>query len=338
MTTIDTFHKQQMKYFHEIKNNIIPNFQKEREILKNKIIVEKDLETKLFFIDKLKEIKQNILKIKFLEKNYLLKNMNHLEVYYTNQKEIENNNNNKINVNDYFNIIPNEKILKNTSLSHQEFWNANNKPTIQYYNQNICQSCNIELRETEDGFYICNICSFINTNRINENKNDISLDRITNNSCYLRLSYFKKIINQLNGRPTMKIKPEIIQIIKDRIDIEKIQIINYNVIKELLKKLKQKQYIDQTVHIMSLIGINIIQMPDILVNKLIVLFQSLQIPFAKYCPKIRINFFPYHFIIYKLLIHLGETQYIHHIPILKNIEKNQNQNELFNKCINEISI
>ena len=68
MTTIDTFHKQQMKYFHEIKNNIIPNFKKEREILKNKIIVEKDLETKLFFIDKLKEIKQNILKIKFLEK------------------------------------------------------------------------------------------------------------------------------------------------------------------------------------------------------------------------------------------------------------------------------
>ena len=110
-----------MNYFHEIKNIIIPNFQKEREILKNKLIVERDLEKKLLIIDKIKEIKQNNLKIKFLEKNYLLKNMNHLEVYYKNQKESENNNNNKVNVNDYFNILPTEEKLKNTSLSHQKF-------------------------------------------------------------------------------------------------------------------------------------------------------------------------------------------------------------------------
>ena len=207
MTTIDTFHKIQMKHFHEIKTILIPNFQKEREILKNKLSVEKNLEKKLLIIDQIKEIKQNILKIKFLEKNYLLKNMNHLEIYYTNQKEIENNNNSKLNINDYFNVLPNEEKLTNT---HQDFWNSNNKPTLQYYNQNICQTCNLELLETDDGFYICNNCSFINKDIINENKNDVPLDRITNNSCYLRLFYFYSIFNYLNnfwfyshGRPSI---------------------------------------------------------------------------------------------------------------------------------------
>ena len=79
-------------------------------------------------------------------------------------------------------------------------------------------------------------------------------------------------------------------------------------------------------------------MSDSLFDKLCSLFQSLQEPFRKYCPKIRQNFFPYHFIVYKFLIHLGENSYIHDIPSLKNIEKNQIQNDLFEKCINEIRI
>ena len=36
-----------MNYFQEIKNIIIPNFQKERQVLKNKLIIENNLEEKL---------------------------------------------------------------------------------------------------------------------------------------------------------------------------------------------------------------------------------------------------------------------------------------------------
>ena len=72
----------QINYFQEIKNIIIPNFQKERQVLKNKLIVENNLEEKLIIIDKIKEMKEKLKSIKFLEKNYLLKNMNHLEIYY----------------------------------------------------------------------------------------------------------------------------------------------------------------------------------------------------------------------------------------------------------------
>ena len=57
METIDNFHTNQINYFQEIKNIIIPNFQKERQVLKNKLIIENNLEEKLLIIDKIKEIK-----------------------------------------------------------------------------------------------------------------------------------------------------------------------------------------------------------------------------------------------------------------------------------------
>ena len=335
METIDQYHKNKMDYFQQIKNVIIPNFQKERELLKNKLIVENNLEEKLIIIDKIKELKEKIKSVKFLEKNYLLKNMNHLEIYYNNKKEVEKNNNEKSNLNDFFNILPLEEKIKNTN---QIFWTCNDNPQLQFYNQNECQSCNLEMNETEDGFFICSNCFFINRDNVNKNENETGIDRIINHTSYLRLSYFKKVLHQINGRPTMKIKKEIIYLIKTRLEIEKITVINFSVIKNILKKLKLKKYIDQSSHIMSLLGINVNQMPDSLFDKLCSLFQSLQEPFRKYCPKLRVNFFPYHFIIYKFLIHLGEISYIHDIPSLKNIEKNQIQNDLFEKFINEISI
>ena len=49
--------------------------------------------------------------------------------------------------------------------------------------------------------------------------------------------------------------------------------------------IEAKKYIDQTVHILSLLGIHITQMPDSSINRLICSFQSLQEPFGNYCPK-----------------------------------------------------
>ena len=144
METIDQFHKKQMDYFQEIKNIIIPSFQKERIVLKNKLIVENNYEEKLLIIDKIKEIREKIKNIKFLEKNYLLKNMNHLEIYYNNKKEVENNNNEKTVLNEFFNISPVEETVENTN---DKFWNCNNKPHLKYYNQNMCQSCDMEMKE-----------------------------------------------------------------------------------------------------------------------------------------------------------------------------------------------
>ena len=329
MKTIDIFHKNQMKYFNEIKTTTIPNLQQEIKNLEYYYSIEIELEKKLLFLDKIKEIKNKIKSLKKVENEYLLKNMNFLEIYYNNIQDINSNNNKKSNC-----LFSNnsESFIENNI---KNFWNSNGYPQMNYFCENRCKTCNLEMVFSEEG-YICKKCCHMNINLISQSQ-EVTIDRIYTTS-YLRLSYFKKNLNQLNGRSTMKIKPHVIQSIKNRIEVEKIEIITFSVIKELLKKLKLKKYNDQIIHIMSLLGINIVQMPESLIDKLCIIFQSLQIPFQKHCPIIRSNFFPYNFLIYKLLLHLGENQYIHHIPNLKNIEKNQKLLDLFEKCIHEITI
>lgn len=223
MDTIDSFHTNQIDYFFKIKTIIIPNFINEREKLKIKLLLEKQIETRLCIIDEIKDFKQKNFNIKFLEKNYLLKNMKHLEIYYNNKKYIEKNTNEKSNLNAFFNVLPIEKEIN----TNRDFWNINNKPFLCYYNQALCGICHIDMKENDDGFFVCEKCNSINKNIINENKNENNMDGIINNSCYPRLSYFKKILNQLNGRATMKILPGVIQTIENRIKIEKLKNIKF---------------------------------------------------------------------------------------------------------------
>ena len=126
MISTDELHRNQMEYFNEIKKIIIPNFTKEHEQLKIKLFLENKIETRLCIIDKMKDIKQKIFNIKYLEKNYLLKNMKYLDIYYTNKKDIEKNTNEKSNLDDFFNILPIEKEIN----TNRDFWNVNNKPSI----------------------------------------------------------------------------------------------------------------------------------------------------------------------------------------------------------------
>ena len=184
METIDSFHKNKMKYFHEIKHTIIPNLQNSH---KNNYIVEQDLENKLLLLDKIQDIKNKIKQLKHLENDYLLKNMNYLEIYYNNIQNIQDNKNEKSNINNFFdNNTPFESNLKNTCIN---YWNANGKPNFEYYVENICTSCNIEMKQSNEG-YVCNNCFFISHDII-DNSRDLHIDRISTTS-YLRISYFKK--------------------------------------------------------------------------------------------------------------------------------------------------
>ena len=63
MISIDEFHKNQMEYFNEIKTIIIPNFKKEKEQLKSKLLLENKIENRLYIIDEIKNIKQKIFNI-----------------------------------------------------------------------------------------------------------------------------------------------------------------------------------------------------------------------------------------------------------------------------------
>ena len=328
--SIDNHYQSKMKYFREIQNIIIPNLIKEKQEIKQKIKHIIDLDTMFLYKDTINNINNKIKNVKYQEKHYLLENMHLLEVYYSNIKLI---NETKNNINNTFHFFNKHTINEINFSNNQRYWRNNGKCDVIYFDPMICSFCNGQIVQD-----FCTSCFSINKilidnscNNINNNSNII----ITDNS-YKRIIYLKKILNQMNGKNTMSIPINIIDDIRNRMKLQKIELLNYELLYDILKKLKLKKYFYQMNHILSIFNVRIDVMDYTLIESICHIFTLLQEPFNKYRINKRSNFFSYNFIIYKILEYLNETTFIKKIPKLKNIEKERKQNELFDLCIKSI--
>ena len=328
--SIDNHYQSKMKYFREIQNIIIPNLIKEKQEIKQKIKHIIDLDTMFLYKDAINNINNKIKNVKYQEKHYLLENMHILEVYYSNIKLI---NETKNNINNTFHFFNKHTINEINFSNNQRYWRNNGKCDVIYFDPMICSFCNGQIVQD-----FCTSCFSINKilidnscNNINNNSNII----ITDNS-YKRIIYLKKILNQMNGKNTMSIPINIIDDIRNRMKLQKIELLNYELLYDILKKLKLKKYFYQMNHILSIFNVRIDVMDYTLIESICHIFTLLQEPFNKYRINKRSNFFSYNFIIYKILEYLNETTFIKKIPKLKNIEKERKQNELFDLCIKSI--
>ena len=328
--SIDNHYQSKMKYFREIQNIIIPNLIKEKQEIKQKIKHIIDLDTMFLYKDAINNINNKIKNVKYQEKHYLLENMHLLEVYYSNIKLI---NETKNNINNTFHFFNKHTINEINFSNNQRYWRNNGKCDVIYFDPMICSFCNGQIVQD-----FCTSCFSINKilidnscNNINNNSNII----ITDNS-YKRIIYLKKILNQMNGKNTMSIPINIIDDIRNRMKLQKIELLNYELLYDILKKLKLKKYFYQMNHILSIFNVRIDVMDYTLIESICHIFTLLQEPFNKYRINKRSNFFSYNFIIYKILEYLNETTFIKKIPKLKNIEKERKQNELFDLCIKSI--
>ena len=328
--SIDNHYQSKMKYFREIQNIIIPNLIKEKQEIKQKIKHIIDLDTMFLYKDAINNINNKIKNVKYQEKHYLLENMHLLEVYYSNIKLI---NETKNNINNTFHFFNKHTINEINFSNNQRYWRNNGKCDVIYFDPMICSFCNGQIVQD-----FCTSCFSINKtlidnscNNINNNSNII----ITDNS-YKRIIYLKKILNQMNGKNTMSIPINIIDDIRNRMKLQKIELLNYELLYDILKKLKLKKYFYQMSHILSIFNVRIDVMDYTLIESICHIFTLLQEPFNKYRINKRSNFFSYNFIIYKILEYLNETTFIKKIPKLKNIEKERKQNELFDLCIKSI--
>ena len=328
--SIDNHHQAKMNYFREIENIIIPNLVKEKHKIKQKIKNTLDYNTIFLYKDEISNINTNIRNIKYQEKHYLLDNMHILEVYYTNINLI---NENKHNINNTLHFFNKQTINELNFSNNQQYWKNNGKCNVLYYDPMICSFCNGEIVQE-----YCTKCYSINKllvdNSCNTNNNNNN-NTITDNS-YKRIIHLKKILNQMNGKNTMKIPNTIITDIRNRMKLQKIELLNYDLLYDILQKLKLKKYFYQINHILSIFNVKIDVMDYVLIDSICHIFTLLQGPFNKYRVNTRSNFFSYNFIIYKILEYLNETTFIKKIPKLKNVEKERKQNELFNLCIKSI--
>ena len=231
--------------------------------------------------------------------------MHILEVYYNNIKLI---NENKHSINNTLHFFNKHTINELNFSNNQQYWKSNRRCNIIYYDPMICSFCNGEIVQE-----FCTKCFSINKllidNSCNTN-NSSNINNIITDNSYKRIIHLKKILNQMNGKNTMKIPNTIIDDIRNRMKIQKIELLNYDILYDILKKLKLIKYFYQINHILSIFNVKIDVMDYTLIDSICHVFTLLQEPFNKYRVNKRSNFFSYNFIIYKILEYLNEMTFI----------------------------
>ena len=356
--TIDEKHTELLNEFDKIETETIPQLQDEneklKEILKSKIHSD-NIEKKMEIKDKIKKNKELLKDMKQKKKNYLLENSKYIFNYFEQKKEISGGGGKQnVNIlNNFFKIkatteessdVTNKKYALSKNIYNNYWKNVNNVITNaqDYVNStDICTKCEKgELIHQEDeGVLICNnknCGSFIvhiidNSKPTNkEPPNEVSY------TAYIRLNHFKEILSQFQAKETTQIPDVVIEKIKQRIAKERItnlSIINYEKMREILRKLGYNKYFEHIQYINSILGIKPPIMSEELIETLCVLFIEIQKPWAIYCPSNRTNFFNYTYTLFQLCVLLDQTQYLPYISQLKDRDKQKEQDSIWkNVC------
>ena len=355
--TIDETHDRMLSQFEYNENEIIPKLLQEKEVLINSISTLKsnDVSKYMEITDKIKILKNKIKILKNEKKKYLLENSKYIFNYFEQKKLITNNevnaNQHTDSVNSFFKIkatndtssdINNSKYIQSKQYLQQYLKNMNItslQPQDYIITTDKCLYCNEGelIPQDEEGVLICNnlsCCKFI-TYIVDSNKptnkeppNEVSY------TAYIRLNHFKEILSQFQAKETTQIPSEVIDNIRARIKKERItdmKEINYDKMREILRKLNYNKYFEHIQYINSLFGIKPPIMNEELHETLCVLFIEIQKPWAIHCPPNRTNFFNYTYTLYQLCVLLNQTQYLPYIPMMKDREKQLEQDMIWKK-------
>jgi Poxvirus Late Transcription Factor VLTF3 like len=362
--TIDEKHTEMLNLFHEIETTTIPNLLAEKTRLKDLIPTLKDhqIDEYMDIRDKILAIQVQMRSLKSQKKQYLLENSKYIFDYFEQKKQISNTSNltnqNANVLNTFFKIKsatqnpeaanPNSDKYSQSKKAYRNYWrNVNNEITnIQDFviNSDVCEICHKGelIPQDEEGILICNNqgCGKFITYIIDSSKptnkeppNEVSY------TAYIRLNHFKEILSQFQAKETTQIPEEVIDAIKARIKKERIldmSLINYDKMRDILRKLGLNKYFEHIQYINSLFGIKPPIMNEELHETLCVLFIEIQKPWAVHCPANRTNFFNYTYTLYQLCVLLDQTQYLPYIPMMKDREKQLEQDMIWKKVCNDL--
>ena len=357
IVTLDNRHKEMQLHFLNVTNIIIPNLLKEKKelasILNNeeeirKFPIEKQLELK----DRFSDIKNTLKTHKNNIKQYYLSNSKYIFDYFENKKEISKGTNKTKILNSFFKIndstdrdrtnelasINDNNVKKFLSNIDHSFINVNDF----VFQTDTCKHCNVgELIPVEhEGILVCNNCSKYVVYFFESEKP--SYKEPPKEACfyaYKRINHFKEILAQFQAKETTQIPPEVIDNIKLQIKKERISLSKFTntKAKDVLKKLGYNKFYEHIPYIKDKLGIKPPTMTPQLEEQLCNLFMEIQGPYAKFCPDDRVNFLNYYYTIYKLCELLRQTQFLSYFPLLKDREKQIEQDEIWKKICAELN-
>jgi hypothetical protein len=359
LNTIDEKHTEMLNHFHILETKTIPELIEQKKQLKSHLLkvkhkIEEYMDTK----DKIKEITREIKDLQKEKTVYFLKNSKYIFEYFEEKKKISSGDNkqNENILNAFFKIKAksedssnvNSTKYKQSKYMYQNFWkNINNEIlNIQDYviPSDICCICRKGelIPHEEEGILICNnnkcgkfITYIVDTSKPSnkEPPNEVSY------TAYIRLNHFKEILSQFQAKETTQIPDKVIEDIKNRIKKERItdmSLLDYNKMRDILKKLNLNKYFEHIQYINSLFGIKPPNMSEELYEILCVLFIEIQKPWAIHCPPNRTNFFNYTYTLYQLCVLLDQTQYLPYIVLLKDREKQIEQDMIWKLVCNDL--
>jgi hypothetical protein len=353
--TIDEKHTEMLNNFHLIETEQIPDLQSKKALLKNQLkqLPKNQIDTFMDIKDQIQTLSQKIKQLKSLRKQYLLDNSKHIFDYFEQKKKVSSGDNGQnVNVlNSFFKIKAKSEDASNITSNkynqskntYHAYWKNINQSIINIHDfvvpSDICEQCKSGelIPQDEEGILICNnskcgqYITYIVDNSKPSNKeppNEVSY------TAYIRLNHFKEILSQFQAKETTQIPEEVIDAIRARIKKERItdmSIINYDKMREILRKLGLNKYFEHIQYINSIFGIKPPIMNEELHETLCVLFIEIQKPWAVHCPANRTNFFNYTYTLYQLCVLLDQVQYLPYIPMMKDREKQLEQDMIWKK-------
>ena len=366
-STIDIKHGEMLQHFQNIETTTIPALILEKQKLKGQIstLREHQIDEYMDICDKIQSIKNQISSLKQEKKQYLLDNSKFIFHYFEQKQQISNTENQEPKqscnvINSFFKIKaivdkngsdtanPNSEKYSQSKKLYQKYWrNVNGEiGNIQDFIQSsdVCEFCRRGemIPQDEEGILICNNrdCGKFITYIVDNNKptnkeppNEVSY------TAYIRLNHFKEILSQFQAKETTQIPEEVINSIRARIKKERItdmSQITYDKMRDILRKLGLNKYFEHIQYINSLFGIKPPIMNEELHETLCVLFIEIQKPWAMHCPANRTNFFNYTYTLYQLCVLLDQTQYLPYIPLLKDLEKQRAQDQIWQQVCNTL--
>ena len=350
--TIDEKHTQLLDEFHTIETETVPNMESEKADLKEQLknLREDDIDARMEIKDRIRDLTSEIKYLKMKKNNYLLENVQYVFNYFEEKKKISiGESSNKNVLNSFFKVKPMENVLNdpkynNSRQFYQNYWRNVNKDMCNMgdfsVSVDMCSRCSVGelIPQDEEGILICNNKSCgVYVQHIVDNEKPTYKEppnEVTYNA-YVRLNHFKEILSQFQAKETTQIPADVMDKIKKRIKKERIQDlateINYEKMREILKKLGFNRYFEHIQYINSILGIKPPMMSDELQDTLCILFIEIQEPWAIHCPAYRTNFFNCTYTLFQLCVLLDQTQYLPYIPMMKDREKQLEQDMVWKK-------
>jgi predicted RNA-binding Zn-ribbon protein involved in translation (DUF1610 family) len=280
-------------------------------------------------------------------RNVEIKNNNIMKFFIEEEKDTSSNSDNTDNKENN----KKQKTETNRAILFDEYLNILDKATS-YKNKSpffkICQTCEMEKTLVHsEGMFACKNCGeveyiIIESEIPNHKDNSNEKPRYP----YKRLNHLIEWLNQFQAKESTEIPEYIYTNILEELNKqrENITILTYDypkqkkTVKRILKKLKYNQYYEHIPFIISKItGKAPPTLSREVEEKIKTMFKQIQEPFAKYCPKKRINFLNYSFILHKFFQLLEMPEFARCFTLLKSREKLKEQEKIWKNICQDLN-